>query len=448
MRAVDPTIKVGVVVARSGEYNNWTQVALARLNMLNVRPDFVIYHRYDGAPGQESDSTLLQSANTWTADDANLRTLVNAAFGANGPGIEIIVTENNSVYSNPGKQSTNLVNGLFLADSVANVMTKTGISGFFWWDVRNGPANTGNNLSASLYGWRNYGDYGLLSSVPGTTFTGAPTTSTETYPTYHAFKLLSYFARGGDAVLPATSNGNGISAFAVQRAGGGQSLLVINKNPTNAVTVDFALAGVTATTATTYTYGKANDDAAQPGASGCADITSATATVTAGAFSQSIPSYSMNVIWLGPNAPAAPATLPTVVAQPAAVTRTAGASASFVAAAAGCPQPNYRWQRAPAGSSTYTDLAEGGAFTGTTTGTLTIATTTAMSGDQFRLAATNDTGTANSGAATLTVTAAPSSSGGGSTGGSGGGGGGGGRLDWTLLAALVCCFTFKRRATT
>jgi hypothetical protein len=406
-----------------------------------VRPDFVIYHRYDGAPAQESDGTLLQSANTWFADETNLRTLVNAAFGASGPGIEIIVTENNSVYSNPGKQSTNLVNGLFLADSLANVLAKTHIAGFFWWDVRNGPSNANNN-SAALYGWRGYGDYGLLSSVPGTTFSGAPTTFYETYPTYHAFKLLSYFARGGDVVLPTTSDGNMISAFAVQRTGGGVSLLVINKNPANAVDVSFTLTGATATAATVYSYGKVNDSAAQPGTAGCPEITSATATVSAGAFTRNLPSYSMSVIWLGPNAPAAPATAPAIVAQPAATTRTAGTNATFTAAASGCPLPNYHWQRAPSGSSTWTDLTEGGAYSGTVTDTLTVsATTVAMSGDQFRLSATNGTGTADSGAAALTVTPASSPP---ANPPAGGGGGGGGRLDPALLAALMLCLVLHR----
>ena len=112
--------------------------------------------------GAFSDAALLRAAASWPADAADLRTQINAAFGAGGAGIEIIVTENNSVYSNPGKQSTSLVNGLYLADSIANVM-QTEIRGLFWWDIRNGPPDTGNNSSA-LYGWRTYGDYGILSS--------------------------------------------------------------------------------------------------------------------------------------------------------------------------------------------------------------------------------------------------------------------------------------------
>lgn len=445
MRTVDPSIKIGVVVVKSGESNNWSQTVLGRLNTLNVRPDFVIYHRYDGAPNQETDAGLLQSAHTWQADHDNLRGLVTAAFGAtNGAAIEIIVTENNSVYSDPGKQSTSLVNGLFLADSLSSVMN-TDIKGFFWWDIRNGPLNNRNN-SASLYGWRLYGDYGLLSSVPSPTFTGAPTTFNETYPTYYAFKLVSLFARGGDSVLPVTSSNTLLSAYAVRRAGGGTSLLVINKDPANAINATFTVAGSTAIDATIYSFGKDNDDAAKPGAAGCADLTATTATVTAGAFTRSFPSYSMNVVWLGAGAPAAPATAPAVVTQPAASSKTAGANATFTAAASGCPVPAYRWQRAPSGSTTFTDLADGGAYSGTGTGTLTVSsTTTAMSGDQFRLAATNGTATANSNAVALTVTAASTSSSS-SSSSSSGGGGGGGRLDLFALLALLTLLVKRARA--
>src|SRR5690349_18243082 len=445
MRSVDPTIKIGVVVVKSGEYNGWTQTLLAQLHANNVRPDFVIYHRYDGAPGQESDSTLLQSANTWSSDAANLRTLINAEYGtSNGANVEIIVTENNSVYSNPGKQSTSLVNGLFLADSLANVM-KTETKGFFWWDIRNGASNVNNN-AASLYGWRTYGDYGLFSSVPSATFSGAPTTFNEAHPTYYAFKLLSYFARGGDVVVSASSSNPLLSVFAVRRADNSHALLVINKDPANAISGSFALTGVTATSANIYSFGKPNDDAAKPDATGCRDITVETATLAAGAFTRSFASYSMSVISLGgPDYPV-PTTMPVLVTQPAAATRTAGQSATFTGAASGCPLPTYRWQKAPANSNTFTNLDEGGGYSGTATETLIVAsTTTAMSGDQFRLVATTTSGSANSNAVSLTVNAAPTPPAGG--GSSSGGGGGGGRIGIELLAALAFALWKSRRSS-
>jgi hypothetical protein len=65
-----------------------------------------------------------------------------------------------------------------------------------------------------------------------------------------------------------------------------------------------------------------------------------------------------------------------------------------------------------------------------------------MSGDQFRLVATTGAGSANSNAATLTVTAAPS--GGNSSGGGGGGGGGGGTLEIATLLMLVGVLGLRR----
>ena len=64
--------------------------------------------------------------------------------------------------SNPGKQTTSLVNGLFLADSLGALLDSP-YDGADVWDLRNGWV-TGNNDSSSLYGWRQGGDYGLIGS--------------------------------------------------------------------------------------------------------------------------------------------------------------------------------------------------------------------------------------------------------------------------------------------
>jgi len=440
MRAVDSSIKIGVVVETGNQYNNWTANVLGTLATLNAKPDFVIYHRYDGAPGQENDATLLHAASTWQADATDLRNQVNGAFSANGPGVEIIVTENNSVYSNTGKQTTSLVNGLYLAHSVASVM-QTEIRGLFWWDIRNG-TDFANNLSTSLYGWRNWGDYGILSSQA----TNGPATNYETYPTYYAFKLLSYFVRGGDSIISASSNNSLLSVFAAHRADGSYALLVLNKDPVNDINGSFTLNGVNILNARLYGFGKANDNAARLNAPGCADITASTAGYTGASFSQSFPSYSMTVVSLnGPDYPV-PTTAPVIVTQPVAASLTAGGSASFTAEASGCPLATLKWQRATSGSTTFTDLSDAGAYSGTSTSTLTVSSTTpAMSGDQFRLLASIGSTGVNSNSATLTVTGGTSSGGAGSPG-SGGGGGGGGALDLLMLAALAAALARAQRA--
>lgn len=341
MKAVDPTIKIGVVVvpsdtdyangntahpatnSRTGVTSNgWTPVMLTRLKELGVTPDFVIYHRYEQAPAAdqpnnpESDAALLQKAKTWPQDATKLRQQLTDYLGTAGAGVEILVTENNSVYAKPGKQTTSLVNGLYLADSIGNLL-QTEINSLLWWDLRNGQ-ETNNNNSSSLYGWRNYGDYGILSSPPNPTFAGASTTYYEPYPTYYVMKLLAKFARGRDIVVPATSNNSLLSVFAVKSVEGPLNFLVINKDPTITLSASIALAGYTPpVAANVYSYGKPQDDAAKPGGSGSTDIATTTMSVSGTTFTASFAPYSVTVISLDVNAtPPAPTTPTTPTPAP------------------------------------------------------------------------------------------------------------------------------------
>jgi hypothetical protein len=98
------------------------------------------------------------------------------------------------------------------------------------------------------------------------------------------------------------------------------------------------------------------------------------------------------------------ASAPSITSNPSSVTVTAGNSATFSVAANGNPAPTLQWQRAANGSSTFSNLTAGGAYSGVTSGNLTVSnTTTTMSGDQFRAIATNSQGSVTSSAATLTV---------------------------------------------
>lgn len=317
MKAVDPSIKIGVVAVATREnasYKNWTPVMLARLKTLGVTPDFLIYHRYDQAPAAdqpnnpENDANLLQKAKTWPDDATDLRQQLVTHLGATAAaGVEILVTENNSVYAKPGKQTTSLVNALFHADSVGHLL-QTEINSLLWWDVRNSQEMNNNN-SSSLYGWRNYGDYGVLS----TPRSGGSTTYFEPYPTYYAMKLLSKFARNGDTVVSATSASSLLTVFAAKSTGGNLNLLVINKSPpttpVTSLTASITLSGYTPpTAANVYSYGIPQDEAARTG-SGSTDIASTTMAITGTTFTASFAPYSITVISLDPTAtPPAPAT--------------------------------------------------------------------------------------------------------------------------------------------
>jgi len=306
MKAVDPCIKIGAVLVadedsnanytdetvtnpRTGAtHNGWSAVMLATFKRLGVTPDFVVYHRYEQAPGGENDIFLLTAARTWPRDAAAIRQMLSDYLGREACRVEINCTENNSVYGSPGKQTTSLVNGLFLADALGSIL-QTEFASYFWWDLRNGQ-ETGNNNSPMLYGWRNYGDYGIVDAA-------TPAGPADRYPTFYTYKLLLHFARGGESVVPATSDYILLGAYAVlDPAAHTVNVLLINKHPTATPNVSITLHGIRpGTRATTYTYGIPQDEAARSG-TGSADVVQAMLTLPGGTFTYAPAPYSVTVI--------------------------------------------------------------------------------------------------------------------------------------------------------
>ncbi len=143
--------------------NNWTKNVLAdgyTAANNNFVPGFISDHNYVQGPGGENDSNLLNSTVTqsgniddWATRYSDYETSLDATVGStNAATVKIMATEYNSVYSNPGKQSTSLVNGLFTAESLGILLDSNYVAGINW-DLRNG-WGTGNNNSNLLYGWR------------------------------------------------------------------------------------------------------------------------------------------------------------------------------------------------------------------------------------------------------------------------------------------------------
>ena len=263
---------------------------LSTLKNLGVTPDFVSYHKYINGPGQEDDATLLQSARSWTVDIANIRPMLSDYLGTDGTKVEIMATEHNSVWDTPtGKQMTSLVNGLFLADSIGQTL-QTELSGLLWWLLRSSPETNGNN-SPSLYGWRQYGGYGMISQQ---------NTGYERYPTFYISKLLSKFTRGGDKVVKVTSNYALVSAYAVKRTNGTMALLIINKSPTDTFNTNISLSGYSpSTTATVYSYGIPQEQAAQ-NKTGSPDIAQTNISRVKSSFSFQSAPYSASVLLFNP----------------------------------------------------------------------------------------------------------------------------------------------------
>lgn len=97
---------------------------------------------------------------------------------------------------------------------------------------------------------------------------------------------------------------------------------------------------------------------------------------------------------------------PKITSQPASVTVSVGAKATFSVTASGTPAvSSYQWQRLPAGSSTWANLGNTTTYSGAKTASLVVAKTTAtMNGDKFRCIVANGVApNTTSGTATLTV---------------------------------------------
>ncbi len=272
MKAVDPTIKVGVVGTwsetdfpqrfsvtnpRTGQVvNGWSAVLLTRLRELNVIPDFYDIHHYPHNGGHEDDANLLHATRDWTEIISRTRQLLRDYLGTVGNNVQIMIMENNSVSTDPGKQTTSLVNALYLADSWGQACTVGG-DAFVWWDLHNSTETTGNN-SPVLYGWRNWGDYGVLSAGPASGI-GDPLNTP--YPTFHAFDLLRRFASPGDVLVQAGSTHPLVSVYAVKSASVGRPrLLIINKARSLTIRADIRLLNApTAREALLHQYGILHD---------------------------------------------------------------------------------------------------------------------------------------------------------------------------------------------
>lgn len=144
-----------------------------------------------------------------------------------------------------------------------------------------------------------------------------------------------------------------------------------------------AIAGATAASYTTPATVRTNDNGAQ-----------FRVVVTNGAGSATSNAAALTVN---------PAPLvPAFTAQPADITVTAPASATFSVTVSGVPAPTLQWQLSTDGGSTWNDIpgATGASYS-------TGASTTLQSGHRYRVVASNSTGSALSNPALLTVNPAP-----------------------------------------
>src|SRR5918993_195433 len=204
---------------------------------------------------------------------------------------------------------------------------------------------------------------------------------------------------------------------AVSSAGTGTGTVTLN-TAENQITVNLTFSGLTSNANAAHIHGAA---AAGANAGVLFDFTSVTPAATSGTIPQQtfaitpaqvaelkagLYYFNIHTSNFGGGEIRGQIAPPTITGQPANQTVAAGQNATFTVAATGAPAPTYQWQESYAGLPFY-NLSNGGAYSGVTTATLTIAAAAHLSAYQYRVLVSNSLGTATSNAATLTVTSAP-----------------------------------------
>lgn len=213
---------------------------------------------------------------------------INDFLGPNGTNTEILVTENNSDEGNPGRQSVSLVNALYYADSLGQIM-QTEINARVWWQLHDGgPPYTDGDLATNVYGWRQYGAFGTMDWEQGLVLTNR-------YPPYFAAELIHNFIGAGDTVVKASCNNPLITSYSALRTNGDLTLMAINKSSVSNYTVNMVITNfVPVGTATNYYYGMPNDNMAEAANNNC-DISTNVISGVSTNFSYTLALYSINV---------------------------------------------------------------------------------------------------------------------------------------------------------
>jgi len=250
IKAASPNTAVGVSV-NPGNSPAWDPTVLA-----NAPYDFVEYHYYPETPGSESDTFLVQQGAQQLT--ANINTIKAELNTAGKPSTPIYVGEIGGPYSNPGKQSWSITQGLY-AGQVLGEMMNAGVARLTWWIGFGNCNGTSGNDSALLYGWQDFGAYNVFSDGPTeTTCPGAGAIGSMS-PTARAFQLFSNVAVNGESALTATVAGDttDVVAYAATHSGG-TALVLFNRNETVSEPVLVSLSGQSAaSTVTVITYDKA-----------------------------------------------------------------------------------------------------------------------------------------------------------------------------------------------
>jgi hypothetical protein len=318
MKAVDPSIVVGVVLTAPGSWPDgqtsagspqaWNQTVLSALGS---QIGFADVHWYPQDPSSvtppgPTDAGLLGDTGRIPSMVSTLRSELTQYSGSST--VPIMVTETNSVSSNPGKQTVSVVNALYL-DQDYLTWLQNGVSNLDWWQIHNGIVTSGDNGSG-LNGTATYGDYGVLSDA--TCASVCEPAADTPFPAYNGLKLLGSFIQPGVGLVSATSNQSLVQSYAAAETNGNLRVMLVNDDPTNSYVVSLNYAGFTPVS----------------GAPSVSTLTGSGTSITTApsgtANSQTLPPYSITVFELRPSgAPGSDTTPPSTPGTPVASAITA-----------------------------------------------------------------------------------------------------------------------------
>jgi hypothetical protein len=253
IKAASPSTLVGIDVDADNAADGWDNTVMANAK---GSYDFVEYHYYPEAPGQESDTFLVQQAPQELT--TNINTLRSELSKWGTPDTPIYVGEIGGTYTNPGKQSWSITQGLY-AGQVLGEMMNAGVSRLTWWIGFGNCNGTNGNVTTSVYGWQDFGAYNVFSDgTEDPTCPDAGPLGTMS-PTARAFQLFSQMAVNGQMVLTTTVAGDttDVRAYGATNPNG-TAVMLFNDNENLAQQVTVTLSGKsTSSNVTLTTYDKA-----------------------------------------------------------------------------------------------------------------------------------------------------------------------------------------------
>jgi len=259
IKTASPKTLVGIVVDGDNSDTGWDHTVLSNAK---GSYDFVEFHYYPQGPGSENDTALVQQLAPNLTTNLNTVKAEIAKWGT--PNTPIYVGEMGSVYTNPGKQSWSITQGLY-AGQVLGEMMNDGISRATWWiGFGNCNGSLGNDGS-TLYGWQDFGAYNVFSdgSADPTCPNAGPVGTMS--PTARAYQLFSSIAVNGESVLTPVVAGDttDIRAYAATN-NGGTALFLFNTHQTTSQPVQITVTGQsTSSSVTVTTYDKSIYDQSQ-----------------------------------------------------------------------------------------------------------------------------------------------------------------------------------------